>query len=255
MDRTKVKTIIQEAINQELKEIFGFGRKSTEKLEPDPTSEFQPPEEQFSFSVLKSLKSSKEIKAYVRRTLKLLGNPGQAREAYELDDNKILKLAKSDNKVYQNKNEVQNAKCIGPGYAVRVYDFDPNYTWIVEERVEPLTRQEFMEKLNSLMGIQGTNLEFASPSQIQGFFADMHNLLGNRSDEPGFQYLHNLLMKQSRWYVGLLGKLQRCNVASWDFHRENWGLRPSTGELVLLDIGFNPAEQSPEEQFFKEEVL
>lgn len=253
MDQIKVKTIIQEAINQELKEIFGFGRKSTEKLEPDPTSEFQPPEEKFSFATLKSLKSSKDIRAYVRRTLNLLGTPGQAREAYELDSNKILKLAKSDNKVYQNKNEVQNAKCIGPSYAIKVYDFDSNYTWIIEERVQPLSRQAFMEKLNSLMNIQGTNFEFTSPLRIQDFFANMQKLLGNRSDDPRFQDLHNLLMKQNKWYVGLLEKLQHCNVASWDFHRENWGLRPSTGELVLLDIGFNPTEQSPEDQFFKEE--
>ena len=184
-------------------------------------------------------------------TLPELGR-GQARVAYAVDDDKVLKVALSDNKAYQNKNEVQNTKCIGSQYAVQVLDYDPKFfSWILEEKVDSISRLVLVNKMNSLMGFEGTEFKFIGAADIQDFFADMHNLLAGRSDDQRYQQRHNLLMKGNRWYVGLLGKLQKCKVASWDFHHQNWGIRPSTGELVLLDVGFNPAESSPEEEFFK----
>lgn len=252
MDRTKVKTIIQEAINKELKEIFGFGRKSTEKLDPDHSE--SEPVEAFSMEKLKQLKTSKDIRRYAQMTLPELGR-GQARVAYAVNDDKVLKVALSDNKAYQNKNEVQNTKCIGSQYAVQVLDFDPKFfSWILEEKINSVSKAVLVNKINSLMGFEGTEFEFVGGIEIQDFFADMQNLLARRSDNQKHQQRHDLLMKGNRWYVGLLGKLQSCKVASWDFHYKNWGIRPGTGELVLLDVGFNPAESSPEEEFFKEEL-
>jgi hypothetical protein len=49
--------------------------------------------------------------------------------------------------------------------------------------------------------------------------------------------ISNQWMK-SKWYAGLIRALRNCQVHAEDFHYKNWGIRPSTGELVLLDLGF-----------------
>jgi hypothetical protein len=45
-------------------------------------------------------------------------------------------------------------------------------------------------------------------------------------------------LKSSFWYRGLIANLQGCRVGSDDFGTNNWGVRSSTGELVLIDLGF-----------------
>ena len=124
--RSKLKAVIQEEVKQELKEIFGLlGKGSTEKFAQD-SEDAPPPVEKFSLLTLKQLGSSKEIRDYVRRTLPFL-KKGQARAAYAIDDTKIIKIALSDNKTYQNKNEVENSRCLGPKVAVQVLSFHPTY--------------------------------------------------------------------------------------------------------------------------------
>lgn len=262
---TNLRAVIQEAVTQELQEIFGiFGKPktpttiaqgpgSTEKFAQEPAQSL--PTEKFSLLALKQLKTSKEIRTYVRKTLKALGTVGQARAVYEIDNERILKIALSDNKTYQNKNEVQNAKCIGPTYAVQVFSYHPLYYWIVEERVTPITSgAQITQKFNELTNLSKSHLVFTNSSDIQAFLTEMPRLLAKKSDNPGFQQRHDFLISNNPWYQGLVEKLSGCKVASWDFHKDNWGIRPSTGDLVLLDLGFNQAASSPEEEFFKEAI-
>lgn len=240
--RSKLKAVIQEEVKQELKEIFGlFGKGSTEKFTQDSEGE-PPPVEKFSLLTLKQLGSSKEIRDYVRRTLPFL-KKGQARAAYAIDDTRIIKIALSDNKTYQNKNEVENSRCLGPKVAVQVLSFHPKYVWIIEERLKPITSSaEITAKFNQLSNLDGQELMFIDAIDIKNFLADMSSLLRGRSDFAEYQKRHNLLMSTSPWYQELVNKLRGCQVASWDFHKDNWGIRPSTGELVLLDIGFGRTE-------------
>jgi hypothetical protein len=260
---TKLRTIVQEAIDLEIQEIFGlFGKPktplqgpgSTEQLPQDPVQQTTP-KEKFSLLALKQLKTSKKMRDYVKRTLQLVSSPGQARAAYAIDENTVLKIALSDNKTYQNKNEVENSKCLGPTYSVKVLSFHPRYIWIVEERVRPITSsKELTAKFNELTNIEDPELRFRNSMDIQEFLSDMPSLLSRTTQSNGYQYRHDLLMSSSSWYRGLLEKLNGCQVASWDFHKDNWGIRPSTGELVLLDIGFNRTELSPEAEFLKEMI-
>lgn len=255
--------MIQEAIDPEIQKIFGMFNKpknppqgpgSTEQLPQDPVQQTTP-KEKFSLLALKQLKTSKEMRDYVRKTLQLAGSPGQARAAYAIDDNTVLKIALSDNKTYQNKNEVENSRCLGPTYSVKVFSFHPRYIWIVEERVKPITSSdEITTKFNQLTNLEDPELQFKSSMDIQDFLTDMPSLLSKTGQSSRYQHRHDLLMSSSSWYRGLIEKLSGCHVASWDFHKNNWGIRPSTGELVLLDIGFSRTDSSPKEQFFKEFV-
>lgn len=273
---SELKSMIQEAANRELDEIFGLfgnpgkknGKGSTEKIAPEPGSQTPIQVQTFSLETLKQLKTSKETREYVRRTLEKLGQ-GQARAAYALDDSTILKLALSDNKTYQNKNEVENAKCLGPSFAVQVLDFHPEYTWIVEERVNPIGKGEIVHKINQLTDLGATQLKFKSPQDIQEFFTNLPTMLGTdfsqfESQRNDFMVMgllnhaerHMLMIKQqNEWYMEFSSKMIGCKFASWDFHAANWGIRPSTGDLVLLDLGFSRTEASPEEKFFKEFIV
>lgn len=260
---TNLRTMIQEAVDLEIQEIFGLFNKpktppqgpgSTERLPQDPVQQTTP-KEKFSLLALKQLKTSKEMRDYVRKTLQLVGSPGQARAAYAIDNNTILKIARSDNKTYQNKNEVENSKCLGSAYSVKVLSFHPRYIWVVEERVKPITSSdEITAKFNQLTNLEDPELQFKSSLDIRDFLADMPSLLSRTAQSSRYQHRHDLLMTSSPWYRGLIEKLNGCQIASWDFHKSNWGIRPSTGDLVLLDLGFSRTDSSLEEQFFKEFV-
>lgn len=271
---TNLRTMIQEAVDLELQEIFGlFAKKpavqgpgSTEQLPKDTAQ--TAPTEKFSLLTLKQLKTSKEIRGYVRKTLEQLAH-GQARAAYAIDEGTILKMALSDNKTYQNKNEVENAKCLGPKFAVQVLDFHPQYAWIVEERVRPIGKGEIVHKINQLTDLGETQLKFKSPKDIQEFFTQLPTLLAtdfsnfeSQKDDYAVMGLLNhaerhvfMMRQQNEWYKEFGSKMTGCKFASWDFHAANWGIRPSTGDLVLLDLGFSRTEVSPEEKFFKEFFL
>jgi hypothetical protein len=252
MNQAKLKHIVREAAKQELQEIFGFFKKGdTEKL-AQPGEETAP-SEVFSMETLRGLKTSKEIRAYTRRTLQELGR-GQARVAYAIDKDRILKVSLSDNKTYQNVNEVNNSQCLGPELAVQVLEHDKQFNWIVEERIQPINKEQLLATLNKLMMLTG-NVAFQDAFDIKQYFAAISYIVSNDPEvDPRFVNIHKSAFANSSWYQNFLNKTKGCKFASWDFHHANWGVRPGTNQLILLDLGFNQQDLSPEEQFFKEEL-
>lgn len=176
------------------------------------------------------LDNTEEITAYLRRTL---GNPlgnGEFRTTYALGADKVLKLARTDRT--QNSNEVKNSKCLPRPYVVQVLDYDPNYWWIIEERLKPLSGEEFVAAIEArIPGMEfDHDMDITSAIEVGAaenpYDYDLH-----------YQELNREMLK-SPWYAKLIKVLKKCKVSSEDFHNENWGIRPSTGELVLLDLGF-----------------
>jgi hypothetical protein len=244
--------LLKEFINQVIAEALAepslrdMLRKKLKLDEPQttpakPKPEVEPEPEKFSLDSLKSLSTSKEKRLYIRKTLSELGR-GQARAAYALGNDQIIKVALSDTKAYQNKNEVENAECIGPKYAIKVLSYDPEYVWVIEERVNSITSKELTSKLNEVLGLDNPKNEkwrFGGPFDVQEFFVEVPAMMDGTSDYEFFIERHNLLLKTSPWYVGFLSKVTGCMFDTSDFHYNNWGTRASTGELVLLDIGFS----------------
>jgi hypothetical protein len=179
----------------------------------------------FDLQKFKSLEDYHEIVSYVKENLEELAS-GAARRTYIIDDKTILKLVRGAGWNYQNKNEVQHATCLGKSHAPIIFDYDSkNYYWIIEERLQPISDKELFNKLESLI-----HHRFKDWFDLKSFFATINI----QNYDPLFAELY----EGSEWLRKLVDELQKCEVSTQDFHDENWGVRPETGELVLLDLGF-----------------
>lgn len=177
----------------------------------------------FDLNSIRGLTNPKQLMSILARAFGPPIGGGVARIAYAYSNDKVLKVAYAgSDAATHNEKEVKNAECIGEHYAIKVYDHDPNFMWILEERVKKTTQEDLENKFHELAGVP-LNIE-----QIKDLFA------GN----PDMGNIHKHLYGQNKWYKGLVDKLKGCKAGAEDFHYNNWGIRPSTGELVLLDLGF-----------------
>ena len=99
----------------------------------------------FSLEELSNLKSFKDKVRYCVANLgKPIGN-GSSRQVFQIDDEKILKLAKNNKGLAQNQYEGQDDyykedMLIFP----KVYDKADDFSWIVSEYVLPAKNQDFI---------------------------------------------------------------------------------------------------------------
>lgn len=95
---------------------------------------------------LNSLPSLKKKLDFVHSSLELIG-VGTARKVYKFED-KVLKIAKDNRGIAQNKEEVKVSKENNKLFTI-VFEVDPKFSWIVAEKAEPCTE----EKFRSIYGI------------------------------------------------------------------------------------------------------
>jgi hypothetical protein len=150
----------------------------------------------------------------------------KARESFGKPFQQVIKVIYQAKHVEENQKEIKNAECLGERFAVRVLDYDrKNFYWILEERVNgfptAMVVPEFVELMNKILG---TNYDDWFPIMALFFYGS-----DPEKDE---------LMKNNEWFRNLVHALEHCDVGSHDLHPGNWGIRPSTGELVILDLGF-----------------
>lgn len=203
--------------------------------------------EEFSIEKLKTFGTEK-VSHHIKNQLfsyisKHLGNPkwgGDFRYAWPLDENKVLKLAKNLEGVEQNKLEYKNSQCMGSKYAVQVLDHHHQFYWLIEERLGQLEDNEFYAAINKKLGtnfgdrvMMPSGISIDSTLVIIGIIIDMVQKRRRAKYQEFYPYFEN-----SEWFLGLVGVLEGCTVGYHDFHSGNWGIRPSTGELVILDLGF-----------------
>ena len=100
----------------------------------------------FSFGYLKSLKSFQEKLEYCRHYLGVHIGNGSSRVCFQLDDEKIIKLAYNRKGIAQNEQEFnfsqENIVDVTPRVFPELSDID-NYTYIVSEYVLPATDEDF----------------------------------------------------------------------------------------------------------------
>ena len=160
----------------------------------------------FNGNEFKQIKDPGEMHHYLHLTLQVIGK-GTARTVYLLPNtNWVLKMGGIDKGGAQNKVEVDlytNPKL--KNILAKIIDFHPNYYWIVAERVDPISKEEFKK-------LTGINIE------------DLY-----KYDEPfdsNNQFLNryfNLTTNSTLWWEEL-----------WKL--EHWG-KTKEGRLVLLDYG------------------
>lgn len=90
---------------------------------------------------------------YARRFLPELGQ-GSSRITFALSGGKVLKISMNQKGNAQNQEEVSISTHNKDNHLVcKVFDFDPNYIWIVSEIVKPF------ETISEFMSYTGTNYE------------------------------------------------------------------------------------------------
>jgi hypothetical protein len=125
---------------------------------------------------------------------------------------------------------------MGEVYAPKLYDFHPFFYWMLMERIEPITTEaQFVEQFSKHVG-----LELQPRMVINGIDSNLALVITNLIGGFQTKTYRDLLNKfgESTWFKSLISRMKKCRMDPGDLHYENWGLRPSTGELVLLDLGF-----------------
>lgn len=104
--------------------------------------------DEFSFDTLKSLKTFRDRKNYCDKYLGFNVGSGSSRLVYQLDDEKVLKLAKNEKGIAQNEEEYSFGQekfvDVTPHIFNEMCDL-VNFTFIVSEYVLPAKEKDFME--------------------------------------------------------------------------------------------------------------
>lgn len=103
--------------------------------------------EKFDIEHMSSLKTYNQRLVYCRLKLKKLG-AGSSREVFDLDDNWVLKLAKNDKGLGQNRMESDYGLIDMFKFLPNIKDSDDEDRWIIVEKCEKITPKEFESLTN-----------------------------------------------------------------------------------------------------------
>jgi len=80
---------------------------------------------------------------YASKNGKYLGQ-GSSRFVFDLENGNVLKIADGNSGLVQNKQEITICnKFCKSGLFAKIFDFDPNYEWLVMEKVKTWSEDEF----------------------------------------------------------------------------------------------------------------
>lgn len=185
----------------------------------------------FSLEQLKGLSTFREILIYTDTNLGKPNSEGHFRKVWDVGEGMVLKLAKLRSYASQNMQEKKNLDCLGTDFAVKLIDYDQaNFFWLLEEKLTPVSSEEFLSYFNSKL-----NQKFYNSMDVILLFT---MLTQERAEFPEYRKIEQNLSETNQWFREFKSAIQSCNVPSWDFRPANWGRRTSSGDLVLLDVGF-----------------
>jgi len=149
---------------------------------------------------------------------------GSYRCVYDLGDGKAVKVAKTNEAVGQNAEEVEFFQCLGD-YAPAVFERDPDFFWVVVEKVRKISEQDFKNTLVQEFGLPERIIRYGLEEWLMGALkGSVHPLIQNDL---------NTLM-DNPWFRSLVLKLQFCDLSAEDLAPKNWGVTTS-GNLVIVD--------------------
>lgn len=198
---------------------------------------------EFNFEQFSRLGSRVEAVRYLVKTkIQKLGS-GTFRTAFQLDSTRVIKIATMDEGIGHNQREFYHAKCIGQEYSIKVLDHHPDFWWLIEERAELLDDEQFIASFFQHLRVNQNDYQWFDDTDIRQAIelAQSGRTTSRYKEDFVFEKLFKatqLWLKTSPWYRGLIANLKGCRVGSDDFGTNNWGIRPGTGELILIDLGF-----------------
>ena len=189
----------------------------------------------FSLEELSNLKSFKDKVRYCVANLgKPIGN-GSSRQVFQIDDEKILKLAKNNKGLAQNQYEGQDDyykedMLIFP----KVYDKADDFSWIVSEYVLPAKNQDFIHCLGMSFD------EFRSivaALEKQHKYSNSYRFVRPISKEELWDYCdNNKFISELNDYIG------SYDIGVGDLYcLSTYGLAMRNGQpsIVILDSGLS----------------
>ena len=102
----------------------------------------------FSLNELNAIKSFYGRSRYCWEHIGLPIGQGSSRDVYQLDDEKVLKLARNEKGIAQNIEEGKDSCKAKNSVFPIVYDYSDDGIWLVSEYVLPATEEDFQEVFN-----------------------------------------------------------------------------------------------------------
>jgi hypothetical protein len=215
--------------------------------------------------------------SYARKFLPELGK-GSSRITFALSGGKVLKIATNKAGFEQNKTEVEVFTKTKSQYVTTIFDFAPNFKWIISEIVNPLSLEKFqqiygfedeweVEKFFEFLSAAVPLIKFRNfyKNRADGIRKDYDiylkhlNFAKERNNVEDIAYFENEIeqyqsnldvmkhsegMLQNKPLIALLAGLtefvKQSNLHPRDIYYEHLGLNVS-GQVKLLDYGLDMA--------------
>ena len=189
-------------------------------------------DEHFSLEELSEIQSFRDRFNYCTQHLGKHIGKGSSRATFQIDDEKVLKLAWNNKGLAQN---IEEERTYNASIFPKVYDYDEDGKWIISEFVLPATSQDFKQCFG--MSFQQF-VSFISASCKYRFGGSYWNAM---PENVWISYLeNNEELYEFDEYIGNYGNYKFTPVG--DMRRLcNYGLTQRNGEatIVLLDSGLS----------------
>ena len=182
--------------------------------------------QRFDLNAFKQLKTAnfKKLLQYADDSLQAIGE-GSARKVYALSGQKVLKVATGVRGVGQNEAEVSvYTNPSTQSIVTKIYDYDPNYRWIISEIVRPFVDDE-TDEINDMLGIGISSLTFEEFANTAA--------RGHINTLEKYGAGHQLELAKAIYAIASENDLLPGDIAKGG----SWG-KSADGRLVLLDYGF-----------------
>jgi CRISPR/Cas system CSM-associated protein Csm2 small subunit len=236
-----------------LREFYAFLQEDAQQSDPKtkeltrqtPAAELTKADPKALGNLLRTFKSLLDLQTFCKNKFSFLG-AGAARRVYKINNSIVIKFVIQEDAAEQNQKEVKNIKCLGMEYAPAIYDYDSeNFWWIIEENVPRQNEEVLFAKMKELLHYQFNSwyelsefFYFSFDDMIREIMLRKKNK--NNETEGRITNFKNVYDDNfdNEWFMTLKNAIQHCDIDASDFHTDNWGIRPSTGQLVLIDLGF-----------------
>lgn len=200
--------------------------------------------------------------------VKYIGEPmndGSSREVFDLNDNRVLKLAHNKTGIEQNKVEYDIWSDSKSPLLPSILAHSREFAWIITEQVIPCNKSDFEkilgipydyaylryqkedDKLERKQYKNYNNKKLPSNKEIcyDGFLVFLSDFLDgvyiDYDDDDGVNQYYLNLLKQDGWFKELYKLIKKYHLEPLDIDLRNLGiaLRNGIPTIVILDSGLN----------------
>lgn len=194
----------------------------------------------FDLRYFSTIPTFKDRIQYCKDRLKLLGN-GSSRIAFQVDDKKVLKIAKNSKGIAQNMKEEDWGRN-QYGCFAEIYEADTNnHLWIEMELARKATNQDFLDHFDCHVTHLSDILPFIynqygykkyqfTQQELKDTEEFFNSHIYNEQNEELYNLYHYMLDYQP----------DKSSINDWTV-KSNWGVVNRNGKewLVIIDDGFD----------------